>query len=38
MTAFQFYLQSEKQRKVGLVGNDSLVVFGKKNSMVKKEG
>jgi hypothetical protein len=38
MAAFQFYLQSGKQRKgtlgqvkqVGWVGNDSHVVFGKK--------
>jgi hypothetical protein len=30
MVAFQFYLQSGKQRKVGWVGDDSHVVFGKK--------
>jgi hypothetical protein len=30
MVAFQFYLQSGKQRKVGWVGEDSCVVFGKK--------
>jgi hypothetical protein len=30
MAAFQFYLQSGKQRKVWWVGNDSHVVFGKK--------
>jgi hypothetical protein len=35
MAAFHFYLQSGKQRKVGWVGNDSLVVFGKR-SMVGK--
>jgi hypothetical protein len=28
--AFQFYLQSGKQRKVGLVGDDSHVVFDQK--------
>jgi hypothetical protein len=36
MAAFQFYLQLGKQRKVG-VGDDSHVVFGQKNSLVKKE-
>jgi hypothetical protein len=30
MAIFQFYLQSEKQRKVGWVGDDSHVAFGKK--------
>jgi hypothetical protein len=30
MAAFQFYLQSRKPRKVGWVGDDSHVVFGKK--------
>jgi hypothetical protein len=30
MAAFQFYLQSGKQRKVGLVGEDSHDVSGKK--------
>jgi hypothetical protein len=30
MAVFQIYLQSEKQRKVGLVVDDSHVVFGKK--------
>jgi hypothetical protein len=30
MADFQFCLQSGKQRKVGWVGNDSHVVFGKK--------
>jgi hypothetical protein len=37
MAAFQFYLQSRKERKVGWVGDDSHVVFGKKNSLVNKE-
>jgi hypothetical protein len=37
MAAFQLYLQSEKQRKVAWVGNDSHLVFGKKNSLVKRE-
>jgi hypothetical protein len=32
MVAFQFYLQSGKQRKVGQMGNDSNVVFGKKKN------
>jgi hypothetical protein len=36
MAAFQFYLQSEKQRKIGWV-NGSHVVFGQK-FMVKKGG
>jgi hypothetical protein len=36
MTAFQFYLRSGKQRKVRWVGDDSHVIFGKKNSLVKK--
>jgi hypothetical protein len=36
MAAFQFYLISGKQRKVGWVGEDSHVVFGK-ISLVKKE-
>jgi hypothetical protein len=30
MAAFQFYLQSGKQRKAGWVGDDSHVVFGQK--------
>jgi hypothetical protein len=30
MAAFQFYLQSGKQRKVGWLGVDSYVVFGQK--------
>jgi hypothetical protein len=30
MATFQFYLQSLKQRKVGWVGDDSHVDFGKK--------
>jgi hypothetical protein len=30
MAAFQFYLQSGKQRKVGWVGDYSHVVFGQK--------
>jgi hypothetical protein len=30
MAAFQFYLQSGKQRKVGWVGDDSHVAFGQK--------
>jgi hypothetical protein len=30
MAAFQFYLQSGKQRKVGWVGEDSHVGFGQK--------
>jgi hypothetical protein len=30
MAAFQFYLQSGKQRKVGWVGDDIHVVFGQK--------
>jgi hypothetical protein len=30
MAAFQSYLQSGKQRKVGWVGDESHVVFGKK--------
>jgi hypothetical protein len=30
MAAFQFYLQSGKERKVWWVGDDSHVVFGKK--------
>jgi hypothetical protein len=30
IAAFQFYVQSRKQRKVGLVGDDSHVVFGQK--------
>jgi hypothetical protein len=30
MGAFQFYLQSGKQRKVGWVGDDSHVVFSQK--------
>jgi hypothetical protein len=30
MAAFQFYLQSGKQRKVGWVGDVSHVVFGQK--------
>jgi hypothetical protein len=37
MTAFQFYLQSKKQRKVGWVGTTVVLLFGKKNSLVKKE-
>jgi hypothetical protein len=37
MAAFQFYLQSGEERKVGWVGVDSPVVFGKKNSLMKKE-
>jgi hypothetical protein len=37
MAAFQFYLQSGKQRKVGWLGDSSHVVFDKKNSLVKKE-
>jgi hypothetical protein len=36
MAAFQFYLQSKKQRKVGLVGDGSHVVFGKKKSPCEK--
>jgi hypothetical protein len=35
MAAIQLYLQSGKQRRLGLVGNDSHVVFGQ-NSLVKK--
>jgi hypothetical protein len=30
MVAFQFYLQSGEQRKVGWLGDDSHVVFGQK--------
>jgi hypothetical protein len=30
ISAFQFYFKSGKQRKVGCVGDDSHVVFGKK--------
>jgi hypothetical protein len=30
MMAFEFYLQSGKQRKVDSVGNDTYIVFGKK--------
>jgi hypothetical protein len=30
MAAFQFYLHSGKQRKVGWVGDNSHVVFGQK--------
>jgi hypothetical protein len=30
MVAFQFYLQSAKQRKVGWVGDESHVAFSKK--------
>jgi hypothetical protein len=30
MAAFQFYLQSRKQRKAGWVGGKSHVVFGQK--------
>jgi hypothetical protein len=30
MAAFQFYLHSEKQTKVGWLGDGILVVFGKK--------
>jgi hypothetical protein len=37
MAAFQFHLQSGKQRKVGWLGEDSQVVFGKKKSLVKKK-
>jgi hypothetical protein len=37
MAAPQSYLQLGKERKVGWVGDDSHVVFGKKNSLVKKE-
>jgi hypothetical protein len=37
MAAFQFYLQPEKERKVGWLGEDSYVVFGKKKSLVKME-
>jgi hypothetical protein len=37
MAASQFYLQSEKQRKVGWVEDNSHVAFGKKNSLVKRE-
>jgi hypothetical protein len=37
MAAFQFYLQSGKQRKVGWVGNDSHIVFGQKFPGEKKE-
>jgi hypothetical protein len=39
MAAFQFYLQSGKQRRFGLVGRDqSHVVFGKKkNSLLKNK-
>jgi hypothetical protein len=37
MAAFQFYLQSGKQRKVGWVQDNSRVGFGKKNSLVKRK-
>jgi hypothetical protein len=37
MAAFQLYCQPGKQRKVGWAGDDSHVVFSKKNSLVKKE-
>jgi hypothetical protein len=37
MAAFQLYLQSENQRKVGRMGDGSHVVFGKKKSLVKKK-
>jgi hypothetical protein len=36
MSAYQFYLQSRKQRKVGWVGDDSHVVFGKKKNPLMK--
>jgi hypothetical protein len=40
MVAFQFYLQSGKQRKVGWVGDNNHVVYGKKfpggNSSVRQ--
>jgi hypothetical protein len=37
MEAFQLYLKLGKQTKAGWVGDNSLVVFRKKNSLVKKE-
>jgi hypothetical protein len=37
MMAFKFNLQSDKQRKVGWLRDDSHVAFGKKNSLVKNE-
>jgi hypothetical protein len=37
MATFQLYLHSGKQGKVGWVGDDSHVVFGKKKSLVKNE-
>jgi hypothetical protein len=37
MAAFQFYFQSGKQRKIVQVGDDDCVVFGKKNSLVKRK-
>jgi hypothetical protein len=36
MAACQFYIQLEKQRNVGWVGDESHVVFGK-NFLVKNE-
>jgi hypothetical protein len=36
MAAFQFYLQSGKQRKVGWVGA-AVMLFLVKNSLLKKE-
>jgi hypothetical protein len=36
MAASRFYLQSGKQRKVGWMGDDSHVVFGKKKFQGKK--
>jgi hypothetical protein len=38
MVAFPFYLQSGKQRKVGWVGNNSHVVFGKKKKSPGENG
>jgi hypothetical protein len=37
MAAFQFYLQLRKKQKVGQVGDDSHVVFGKKNFVAKRK-
>jgi hypothetical protein len=37
MAAFRFYLQSGKQIKIGFVGDDSHVVFLKKNPWLKRK-